>query len=90
MPLYHRLLHLRHYRPGPVMTFALFEGSIIAAALLSFAEILDWWSVLAIPLIVAALVKFNDLVAALPVRALLREPGSARGVARVPRRPAGK
>ena len=26
-PLYHRLLRLRHYRPGPLMTAVLFEGS---------------------------------------------------------------
>jgi hypothetical protein len=86
MPLYHRLLRLRHYRPGSVMTFALFEGSIIVPALLAFAELLEWWSVLVIPVMSAVLVKFNDLVAGLPVRALLRPPAAARGVARVRQR----
>ena len=63
--LYHRLLQLRYYRPKPVMTFILFEGSVILAVLLSLAEIVDWWSVLALPVAVAALVKFNDVIAGL-------------------------
>jgi hypothetical protein len=63
--LYHRLLRLRYYRPRPLMTFILFEGSVIAAVLLSLAEILEWWSVLALPATVAALVKFNDVIAGL-------------------------
>ena len=83
MPLYHRLLRLRHYRPGTLMTFVVFEGSIIVTAVLAFADLLDWWSVLLIPAMVAVLVKFNDLVAALPIRAMLRPPDAARGVARV-------
>jgi hypothetical protein len=87
MPLYHRLLRLRHYRPGPAMTFVLFEGSFVASALLSLAEILEWWSVLVVPVAVAALVKFNDLVAGLPARSAARAPRAARGVAKVPERP---
>ena len=63
--LYHRLLRLRYYRPKPFMTFLLFEGSVVAAVLLSLAEILNWWSVVALPVAVAALVKFNDVVAGL-------------------------
>jgi hypothetical protein len=86
-PVYHRLLRLRFYRPGPVMTFALFEGSLIVPALLAFAELLSWWSVLAVPVAVAALVKFNDLVLGLPSRPVRRR--AARGVARVPERPTG-
>jgi hypothetical protein len=86
VPLYHRLLRLRHYRPGAMMTFVLFEGSITVAAVLSFAEVLEWWSVLAVPTAVAVLVKFNDLVARLPTRAPSR-PAAARGVAKVPDRP---
>ncbi|MBX6749025.1 MAG: hypothetical protein IRY85_05035 [Micromonosporaceae bacterium] len=79
-PLYHRLLRLRHYQPGPVMTAVLFEGSIAVSALLALAELLNWWSVLAIPLTVAAMVKFNDVVAGLARRPPRRPP--ARGVAR--------
>lgn len=81
-PLYHRLLRLRHYRPGPLMTAVLFEGSIAASAVLALAEILSWWGVLAIPVTVAAIVKFNDLVLDLASRPPRRPP--ARGVVRQP------
>jgi hypothetical protein len=84
-PVYHRLLRLRHYRPRPVMTAVLFEGSIVVPVLLSLAEILDWWSVLAVPVAVAAMVKFNDVALGLPYRPSRRQ--RARGVARVPTRP---
>ena len=83
MRLYHRLLRLRHYRPGPVATFALFEGSIIVPAILAFADLLAWPSVLVVPLVVAALVKFNDVVVGLPLRRR-QQTAAARGVARVP------
>jgi hypothetical protein len=87
MSVYHRVLRLRHYRPRPLVTALLFEGSIVAAMLLSLAEILEWWSVLVVPVAVAAAVKFNDLVAGLPSRQAPRLPLQARGVARVPVRP---
>jgi hypothetical protein len=73
-PLYHRLLRLRHYRPGPLMTAVLFEGSIAASAVLALAEILPWWGVVAIPVTVAAMVKFNDLVLDLARRPPRRPP----------------
>jgi hypothetical protein len=85
MSFYHRLLRLRHYRPGRVMTGLLFEGSIVVAVVLSLAELLEWWSVLVVPTAVAVLVKFNDLVVGLLHRPARRVP--ARGVARVPTRP---
>ena len=81
-PLYHRLLGLRHYRPGPPATFALFEGSVIVPSVLAFADLLPWLSVLVVPAVVAALVKFNDVVVGLPPQR--RPPVTARGVARVP------
>jgi hypothetical protein len=84
MSVYHRLLRLRHYRPGTLVTAVLFEGSIVAAVVLSLAEILEWWSVLVVPVAVAAVVKFNDLVAGLPTRPAPQLPVPARGVARVP------
>lgn len=81
-PLYHRLLGLRQYRPGPITTFALFEGSVIVPTVLAFADLLAWAAVLIVPAVVAALVKFNDVVVGLPLRR--RRPVAARGVARVP------
>ncbi len=81
-PLYHRLLNLRQYRPGPVTTFALFEGSVIVPAVLAFADLLAWTAVLIVPVAVAALVKFNDVVVRVPLQR--RRQVAARGVARVP------
>ncbi|WP_344653108.1 hypothetical protein [Cryptosporangium japonicum] len=40
-----------------------FEGSIVLAMLLAFADLVSWWGVLATPAVVAAMVKLNDVVA---------------------------
>ena len=61
--LYVRLLGLRHVRPGSLMCFILFEGSVLLAVLLSMAELVSWWSVLVLPLVIATMVKINDAVA---------------------------
>jgi hypothetical protein len=74
-------LRLQHFRPGPIVTFTLFEGSVIVAVLLALAELVEWWHVPVIVIAVAALVKFNDFVAGLPTRPPRL---AARGVARVP------
>ncbi len=63
-PLYHRALRLRHVRPGPLATFLLFEGSVMAAIVLALADIVTGWGVLVIPVAVAVMVKLNDVVAA--------------------------
>jgi hypothetical protein len=62
-PRYARVLRLRHLRLGGGACFLLFEGSIAAAVLLAFAELVSWWAVLVVPLTVAAMVKLNDAVA---------------------------
>jgi hypothetical protein len=92
VPLYYRLLRLRHYRPGTVTTAVLFEGSIVVPVVLSLADVLDWWSVLVVPIVVAAMVKFNDVVAGLQHGRQERsaEPRSARGSARVRSRAAAR
>jgi hypothetical protein len=87
MSFYHRLLRLRHYRPRPVVTAVLFEGSIVVPILLSLAELLEWWSVLVVPIAVAAAVKFNDVVIGVLHRPVRPRPTPVRGVARVPSRP---
>ena len=61
-PLYHRLLRLRHLRPGPLPTFVLFEGSVMVALLLALADLVDPWGILAIPVAVAVMVKLNDVI----------------------------
>jgi hypothetical protein len=62
-PVYARVLQLRHLRLRPWSAFLLFEGSVGLAILLAFAEIINAWGVLAVPLAVAAAVKLNDVVA---------------------------
>ena len=62
-PFYVRALRLRHVSPGPLASFALFEGSLAVAVLLALAELVSWWAVAALPLAVATVVKLNDVVA---------------------------
>ncbi len=61
-PVYHRLLRLRQLRPGPLPTFALFEGSVMVALLLWLADLIHPWGILAIPVAVAVMVKLNDVI----------------------------
>ena len=61
--LYGRLLSLHHLQLSQLSTFVLFEGSVLLAIALALAEITTWWGVLAIPVAVAVMVKFNDVVA---------------------------
>ncbi|WP_412541961.1 hypothetical protein R8Z50_05310 [Longispora sp. K20-0274] len=62
-PLYARILRLRHLRPGGLMCFLLLEGSVVLAGLLSMAELVSWWSLVVLPVVVAVMVKVNDMVA---------------------------
>ena len=62
-PLYARMLRLRYICPGALLCFALFEGTIIVAGLLSLAELTSWWAVVVLPLTVAGMVKVNDVAA---------------------------
>lgn len=62
-PLYARLLGLQYLRPGGVLCFVYFEGSIALAVLLGLAELVSWWAVLVLPMAVAVMVKLNDVVA---------------------------
>jgi hypothetical protein len=68
-PLYARVLRLRRLRPGPVLCFVFLEGSVAFAVLLALAGLASWWTVLALPVAVAVMVKVNDLVAAATSRA---------------------
>jgi len=77
-PLYARILRLRHVEPGKVLCALFFEGSIVLAMLLAFADLVSWWGVLATPAVVAAMVKLNDVVVG-----RLPDPHSARRPPRV-------
>ena len=62
-PVYSRLLRLRHVRLRPLTAFLLFEGSFALGILLVMADIVTVWGVVAVPAAVAAMVKFNDVIA---------------------------
>ena len=69
LPLYARVLRLRHLRPGGLLCFLFFEGSVALGILLALAEVTPWWSTLVLPVAVAAMVKVNDVVAGWSARA---------------------
>ncbi|MGC4854519.1 hypothetical protein ACLQ24_14280 [Micromonospora sp. DT4] len=77
-PLYARLLGLRFVNPGGVLCFLFFEGTIALAVLLALAELVTWWAVLVLPVVVAAMVKLNDMVAAVVVRSAALVPEQER------------
>lgn len=72
-PMYARALGLRHLELSGLACFVLFEGALTLGTLLALAELASWWTVLALPVAVAVMVKFNDTVA-----------GSLRTAARTP------
>ncbi|SHN25921.1 hypothetical protein [Cryptosporangium aurantiacum] len=81
-PLYARVLRLRHLEPGKLLCALYFEGSIVLAMLLAFADLVSWWGVLATPATVAAMVKLNDVVAGrLPDPHAARRPRSRNDAA---------
>ena len=80
-PLYPRLLRLHHLQPNAWQRAVFGEGSFLLAALLVMADVASAWTLAAVPLGVAAVVKFNDvLVGALPsTRPERPPPGDAAG-----------
>jgi hypothetical protein len=73
-PVYARLLRLRSIRPGGLLCFLFFEGSIGLSVLLVLAELTSIWALVAVPVSVAAMVKLNDVLAGLHRRAPRIEP----------------
>jgi len=64
-PLYPRLLHLQHIHPNAWQRAVLGEGAVALAALLVLADLATAWTLLVLPLAVAAVVKGHDLLAGL-------------------------
>ena len=62
-PLYARALRLRHLAPSGLLCFVFLEGAVVLGILLALAELVSWWGVIVLPVTVALMVKFNDLVA---------------------------
>jgi hypothetical protein len=61
-PLYPRLLRLRHLQPSAWQRVLLFEGVIAVAVVVVLADKASLWTVPVLPVVVAAVVKFNDVV----------------------------
>ena len=63
VPFYSRMLRLRHIHPRPWHRAVLGEGSIALAGLLVMMDVASSWVLVALPVAVAATVKFHDLLA---------------------------
>jgi hypothetical protein len=75
-PLYWRLLRLRYTRPNGWLRALYFEGSVALGVVLVLAEVASVWTIVVLPLVVAVVVKANDVVA-----------GNLRRAYRQPKRP---
>ncbi len=64
-PLYPRLLRLRNVQPNAWQRAALGEGALAIAAVLVLADVASAWTLLALPLAVAGVVKAHDVLAGL-------------------------
>jgi hypothetical protein len=62
-PLYARVLRLKHLSPSGLLCFVFLEGAIALGILLALAELVSWWGVIVLPVLVAAMVKLNDVIA---------------------------
>jgi hypothetical protein len=63
LPLYGRMLGLRHLAPSGFLCFVFLEGAVALGLLLALAELISWWGVIVLPVTVAVMVKLNDVVA---------------------------
>ena len=63
VPLYPRLLRLRYVAPNAWQRAVLGEGALAAAVLLVLADLATAWTLVALPLAVAAVVKAHDALA---------------------------
>lgn len=61
-PLYPRLLRLQHVHPNAWQRAVLGEGAIGVAALLCLADVASLWTLVVLPVGVAAVVKAHDLL----------------------------
>ena len=64
-PLYPRLLRLKNVHPNGWQRAALGEGALAVAVVLVLADLASAWTLLALPLGVAAVVKAHDVLAGL-------------------------
>ena len=81
VPLYPRLLRLRNVHPNAWQRAALGEGALGVAVLLVLADLASAWTLLVLPVAVAAVVKANDGLAGLLGRESASVPTDANGAA---------
>lgn len=62
-PLYWRLLRLRYVRPNGWLRALFIEGSVALAVVLVLAGAVSVWTIIALPVLIAVLVKLNDMIA---------------------------
>jgi hypothetical protein len=63
VPLYWRLLRLRHVHPNGWQRALLVEGVLLVAVVLTLADVASAWTLVVLPLVSAAVVKAHDLLA---------------------------
>lgn len=88
-PLYWRLLGLRVLRPNAWQRALLGEGTLVVAIVLVLADLATAWTVLVLPLVVAAMVKMHDVVLGVLVDAASRDTPAFTSPDTTKRRPAG-
>jgi hypothetical protein len=62
-PLYWRLLRLRYVRPNGWLRALFFEGAVAVAVVLVLSGAASVWTIVVLPLVVALIVKANDVLA---------------------------
>jgi len=61
-PLYWRVLRLRHIRPNGWLRALFFEGSVALSVVLVLAGLASVWTIVVLPIVVAVIVKANDVL----------------------------
>lgn len=85
---YARLLRLRHTNLDGYLSLVLFEGSVAVALFLAYAELMSFWGAVAVPIAVAVMVKYHDVITGVLARpaaaAQLQRPRPRVAVGRSP------
>ena len=77
-PLYPRLLRLQNVHPNAWQRALLGEGMAVVGVLLALADLASAWSIVVLPVAVAAVVKAHDLVSGLLAAPEERVPDSEK------------
>jgi hypothetical protein len=73
-PVYPMLLRLKNVHPNAWQRAVLGEGMALLGALLAMADLASAWSILVLPVAVAALVKAHDLLAGVLLEGTTKAP----------------